>query len=100
MKNYDHIVKMEKIRVQQEKMLQEIQALLEQLEECRGDYAALIEYYYSQQRAEDLADDEAGRIPQTIKRGVLSEDEIYELMGDYRDTAIHMMEVALRMIKQ
>ena len=35
-----------------------------------------------------------------MKRGVLSEDEIYELMGDYRDTAIHMMEVALRMIKE
>ncbi len=100
MKSYDHIVTMERIRVQQGEMLQEMQMLLEKMEACRPEYAALIQYYYSEQREKDLEDDRAGLVPKTMKRGVLSEDEIFDLMGDYRDTAIRMMEVGLRMIKE
>ena len=33
----------------------------------------------------DLADDEAGRFPKVLKRGVLSEDGIWNLLSDYRD---------------
>ena len=33
----------------------------------------------------DLADDEAGRFPKDLKRGVLSEDGIWNLLSDYRD---------------
>ncbi len=99
MSRYDHIEKMENIRVQQEEIVQEMQALLEKLEESRGEYAALIEYYYSDQRNRDLEDDRAGLIPQTMSRGVLSEDEIFDLIGDYRETAIRMMETGLQMIK-
>lgn len=99
MKDYGHIEKMENCRVQHGEMLRELERLLEKLEAHQEDYEALIEYYYSEQRAQDLRDDEAGLIPSTMKRGVLSEDEIYDLMGEERDAAIHMMEVALRMIK-
>ena len=35
--------------------------------------------------AEDLADDEAGRLPKGLKRGVLSEDGIYNLLERYRE---------------
>ncbi len=100
MNSYDHVEKMEQIRVRQEETLQELQTLLDKLEEQRGAYASLIEYYYSDQRNRDLEDDRAGLIPQTMNRGVLSEDAIFDLVGDYRDTAIRMMEVGLRMIKE
>lgn len=100
MKNYDHITKMESIMVWHEKAIKDLEALLDTMEAHQEDYASLMEYYYSDQRNQDLEDDENGLIPQDLHRGVLSEDEIFDLMGDYRDTAIHMMEAALSMLKK
>ena len=39
-------------------------------------------YYGSDTWKQDLADDEAGRLPQDMKRGVLSEDGIWNLLED------------------
>lgn len=99
MEQYEHITKMENIMNHQNKLLENLDKYLEQLDASRADYESLMEYYYSEQRAQDLAADEAGEIPQDLHRGVLSEDDIYDLIGDYRDTALRMMEVALEMLK-
>ena len=40
----------------------------------------LEEYYTSQQWKDDFAMDEAGEFPDKLKRGVLSEDGIYNLL--------------------
>lgn len=37
-------------------------------------------YYHSPQWMQDYEDDEAGRLPQSLKRGVLSQDAIYDLI--------------------
>lgn len=37
-------------------------------------------YYRSDEWKQDFADDEAGRLPKQLKRGVLSEDGIYNLL--------------------
>lgn len=42
-------------------------------------------YYGSQEWKKDLADDEAGRLPQRMKRGVLSEDGIWNLLEDNKE---------------
>ena len=39
-------------------------------------------YYVSDEWKRDFADDEAGRLPQSLKRGVLSEDGIYNLLEE------------------
>ena len=59
-----------------------------------------MDYYESALRDEDLKADEQHLIPKELKRGVLSEDGIYDLMLNYRESAIEMMEVALEMIKK
>ena len=41
---------------------------------------ALSDYYGSPAWKRDLASDEAGRLPKDMKRGVLSEDGIYDLL--------------------
>lgn len=41
---------------------------------------ALGAYYQSPQWMRDFADDEAGRLPEGLRRGVLSEDGIYDLL--------------------
>ena len=100
MEKYEHITKMETILVDHEEMLKALNQHLDALEARQDDYTALLEYYYSDQRNQDLEDEENHRIPQTLARGVLSEDGIFDLVGDYRDTAIRMMEVALKMLKK
>ena len=57
----------------------------ESLEAIKEDIAILDEYYGSEVWRQDLADDEAGRLPKGLKRGVLSEDGIWNLLSDYRE---------------
>ena len=51
----------------------------------KEDIAILDEYYGSEVWRQDLADDEAGRLPKGLKRGVLSEDGIWNLLSDYHE---------------
>lgn len=51
----------------------------------QDDIATLEKYYGSDEWRKDLADDEAGRLPKGLKRGVLSEDGIWNLLSDYRE---------------
>ena len=99
MKNYEHITKMENIMVHQEEVIKKLEALLAELDALQGDYEALTDYYYSDQRAEDLEDEEKHRIPEDLHRGVLSEDEVYNLFLDTRDNALHMIETALKLLR-
>ena len=100
MDHYRHIEKMEQVMVRQEDLLHAMNRLMDSLNGYREEYRSLIAYYYSDQRAQDLEDDSNHLIPETMHRGVLSEDEIYELLGDYHDTAIRMLETAVQMLKE
>lgn len=100
MEKYAHITKMENIMVQHNETLKELNQLLDSLDAQREDYKKLMDYYYSEQRSQDLNDDSNHLIPENLHRGVLSEDEIYDLIGEYRDTAIRMLEIAVQMIKE
>ena len=40
----------------------------------------LTEYYESKEWKQDFADDEAGLLPKDLKRGVLSEDGLWDLL--------------------
>ena len=46
---------------------------------------ALEGYYLSDDWKQDFSDDEAGLLPPDLKRGVLSEDGIYNLIETYRE---------------
>ena len=45
----------------------------------------LEQYYTSPEWKEDYETDEAGRLPKNLKRGVLSEDGIDDVLSDFRD---------------
>ena len=62
-----------------------LEAALDKWEDAQEAIAALEEYYGSDLWKQDLADDEAGRLPVDLKRGVLSEDGIWNLLTDARD---------------
>ncbi len=55
------------------------------LKTIKEDIAELNKYYGSELWKQDFAADEAGILPPDLKRGVLSEDGIWNLLADYRD---------------
>ena len=57
------------------------------------------EYYDSEDWKQDFADDEAGRLPKDLKRGVLSEDGIWNLLSDSRELNIRMLETIVNILK-
>ena len=67
------------------KAVMELSAALENYEAVQEDIAALDQYYGSEEWKQDYADDEAGLLPADLKRGVLSEDGIWNLLEDVRE---------------
>jgi hypothetical protein len=55
------------------------------LKAVKEDVAELNKYYGSELWKLDFAADEAGKLPPDLKRGVLSEDGIWNLLTDYRE---------------
>lgn len=63
--------------------LSEFDAAADRLEKLKPDVELLSAYYSGDDWKRDFADDEAGRLPNDLKRGVLSEDGIYDLLEEY-----------------
>ncbi len=57
------------------------------LKAIKEDVAELSKYYGSELWKLDFAADEAGKLPPDLKRGVLSEDGIWNLLSDYRENS-------------
>lgn len=53
--------------------------------QLREAIATLSSYYDSDDWRKDYADDEAGLLPADLKRGVLSEDGIWNLLSDWQE---------------
>ncbi len=55
---------------------------LEEFEKLEPELKELEAYYSGKLWEKDFADDEAGRLPPELKRGVLSEDGVYNLLSE------------------
>ncbi|MBR2531760.1 MAG: DUF4298 domain-containing protein [Lachnospiraceae bacterium] len=67
---------------------------LDRFMEVQEDIRTLEAYYQSPAWRRDFEDDEAGRIPKDLPRGVLSEDAVYDLMTDEQALRARMRELA------
>ena len=61
---------------------------LDKYEEVKKAIASLSRYYNSEEWKQDYADDEADKLPKDLKRGVLSEDGIWNLLSDWRELEV------------
>ena len=59
-----------------------VRSALEQYRELADDIRELEDYYTSGTWREDLEADERGELPSDLKRGVLSQDGVYDLLDD------------------
>jgi len=77
----------------------ELSAALDKYEAAQEAISILDEYYGSDEWKQDFADDEAGLLPADLKRGVLSEDGIWNLLTDSRELNIRMLETVVQILK-
>ena len=68
--------------------MKRLNAALDKWEAVQDDIAALSGYYGSQEWRKDFEDDEAGLLPEDLKRGVLSEDGLWNLLDSSKELRI------------
>ncbi|WP_339003450.1 DUF4298 domain-containing protein [Fusobacterium polymorphum] len=100
MKQKERIEKMEKILYNSSKLLEELEEVLDKLEKDSKNYDELIKYYYSKNWSKDKEDFEKDLLPDVESAHVLTEDGIYDMMTFSTGTAIHMLELATKMLKR
>ena len=85
MEQIERIKQMELRLERAAKAVMEMSAALDKYEAALADFEVLDAYYGSEEWKQDFADDEAGRLPADLKRGVLSEDGIWNLLSDAKE---------------
>ncbi|MBQ6493074.1 MAG: DUF4298 domain-containing protein [Erysipelotrichaceae bacterium] len=91
------------VRIEQmEKLFDEAESSVSEMKKCLDRYirtqkkiAELEDYYSSGKWRRDYEDDEKGKLPQDLKRGVLSQDGLYDLLNE-NDELIAKMERFLK----
>ncbi|MBR2551293.1 MAG: DUF4298 domain-containing protein [Saccharofermentans sp.] len=79
-KALERISQMEEIFDRCSKTVSEFEERITEFEELQSDIQKLEAYYTGKDWKNDLKLDEAGDLPEDLKRGVLSEDGIYDLL--------------------
>ena len=79
--------------------IKNFKAVLEEYRRVQKKIQELNSYYGNQDWFQDLDDDKAGRLPKDLKRGVLSQDAVYDLLTENRSLLLHVMEVATETIR-
>ncbi len=98
-KAINRVKRMEDILDSHEKTVNNLIKALRAYKKSQKSYLELREYYDGEEWFEDIEAYEKGDIPKDSKCGVLSEDAVFNLIGDNIDAAIEMLEVATKVIK-
>ena len=93
MEQIERITQMEACLDASEQAIRELSEALSAFEEVQTKYRQLSDYYGSESWMQDYADDEAGKLPQDLKRGVLSEDAVYDLITENRELLVRMLRL-------
>ena len=83
MEQITRIMHMEQILDEVTEVIASLSESLEQYELIQDRLQELSAYYGSTQWRADFDDDHAGRLPRDLKRGVLSEDAVYNLLMEH-----------------
>ena len=72
---------------------------LDRYEAAQAGYRKLEAYYAGPRWRKDYEDDEAGKIPKHLPRGVLSEDAVYDLLTEHHLLTVRMLELATKTVR-
>ncbi len=96
----ERIRKMESYLDESGEAIAELAAALDKYEQIQSKFYKLEDYYGSKKWMDDYEADEAGKLPSDLKRGVLSEDAVYDLITDHRELMARMQRAVLRCMEE
>ena len=94
MEQLERIKTMEEIMDKMEPVITTLRQSLEEYQDLKEQMKLLEDYYSSDDWRKDFDDDNAGKLPEDLKRGVLSEDGLWNLLVT-RDACLMMMKKIL-----
>lgn len=95
MKQEERIRKMEELLDTALEAVSEMSAAMGKYAEAQDAISTLDGYYGSREWKQDCEADESGKLPATLKRGILSQDGIWNMLADVRelnDAIVRMAE--------
>ena len=90
MNRIDRIREMEERMDRVARWVETVSSALEERFSIQSDVHELASYYESDLWMEDYEADEAGKLTAEVKRGVLSEDGLYNLLSEYEDLVLKL----------
>ena len=99
MTRIERITLMESLFDKSEEVVKRLEAALKDFDELEHDIAKLEAYYNSPQWRKDFEADEAGKLPADLKRGVLSEDGIYDVLSGHYALTIRLLDTVSTILK-
>ena len=99
MTQIDRIRQMEECLDASAAAVEKLGAALKEYEAVQKQYKKLSDYYGSPRWMKDFEDDEAGKLPRDLKRGVLSEDAVYDLITENRELVIRMLKLSAKALE-
>ncbi|MBR6882208.1 MAG: DUF4298 domain-containing protein [Bacteroidales bacterium] len=89
-----------------ETLLDRVAPVLDNLEEAldafdgiQEDVQELSSYYESDEWRDDFEADETGKLPADLKRGVLSEDGIYDVLSSHYSLTVRLLDTVSAILK-
>ena len=89
----ERIQRMEACMDAAEQAMGQLSEALTAFEAVQPQYNELRSYYGSDLWMQDYEDDEGGRLPRELKRGVLSQDGVYDLICENRELLVRMLRL-------
>ena len=99
MEQMERIKQMERCLEQASVAVMELSVALEKYAAARKAIKSLEGYLGSEEWKQDFEAEEAGQLPKDVKRGVLSEDGIWNVLEDGRQLEARMLEVVAERIR-
>lgn len=80
-------------------VLANLEEALDAFDDIQADVQELSSYYEGESWREDFEADEAGKLPKDLKRGVLSEDGIYDVLNDHYSLTVRLLDTVSAILK-
>ena len=98
MKQIERIKQMEQYLDDSYDAVRALSEALNRYEAIQKSLEKLSAYYGSTLWMKDFEDDENGKLPKDLKRGVLSEDAVYDLLTDHHELMLRMSRAVTKSI--
>ena len=99
MTQIERITKMEQNLDEVTDAVNSLSVALQKYQNVKEQFSELSKYYGSEEWMNDFNDDAGKKLPKDLKRGVLSEDAVYDIICEEKRLLCEMLELATKNLK-